>query len=131
MAGTLADGQLGATATPVWSGSGATATRQIILIASNTGGGLQAITLTFSRGGGTPRRIAYVELNQNEALRLSGVSVNPADALYAVTTSAGFVDYLVAEDDGSGDAFNLQVYDATGVQKSSSDQLNLLAEMLS
>ncbi len=91
---TIADGQLAATATPLTAGRDHA--RKINVILANTGTQDETIVLTYSRAGGTPRRIWYGVLSPNWSARICGLPINGADVLLGQTTDAGVVDYVVS-----------------------------------
>ena len=91
---TVADGQVAITATKI--ASGFNQARRMNLTFANVGGLSETLTLTLSRNGGTPRRLKQVVLDANEQFEVCGLPLNSTDILYAQTTDAASVDYLVS-----------------------------------
>lgn len=91
----IADGQLAATATQLTAGPGSRA-RKVNVILSNTGNSDETVTLTYSRAGGTQRRVWRCVLGANWQARLCGMPINGDDVLYGMSTDAAVVDYLVS-----------------------------------
>ena len=91
---TLADGQLGTTAAQILAGSSAPANR-ITVVLQNVSSNEQTVTLTFSRAGGTARRLARAVLDQNEQLYLTGLPMQPDDSLLGMAGASAAVDYLI------------------------------------
>lgn len=107
----LADGQLDDSASTLLEGS-STAEGRVNVVLYNTGSQAQTVVLTFSRAGGTARRLARAELDADEGLLLTGVPLQPGDSLLGVASSAAAVDYLVLA--GGGDALALHTLAADG-----------------
>lgn len=116
---TLADGQLGVTAATVLAGSAAPAGGRIDFIAHNTSTTTQEVVLTFQRAGGTARRIARAELEEDQGLIVRGLPIQADDTLLGVTTGAQAVDYLVNASES--DEFSVSVMEATGAAKRPTD----------
>jgi hypothetical protein len=112
---TLADGQLSSTAATLFAGSG-TQARRVDVILQNTGSSTETVTLTFTRANGsTARRLARLELGENQQAFVYGVPLEPDDTLTAVATTGSVVDYLVF---ASGSrSFGMELLDSTGTSK--------------
>ncbi len=91
----IADGQLAITATALTAGPGDKA-RKLNVLLFNTGTQDETVILTYSRAGGTQRRIWQALLSPGWSARISGLPINKADTLYGQTTDATVVDYLVS-----------------------------------
>jgi hypothetical protein len=112
----VADGQVGTVAAAVTSNPGSWAERYNLLF-SNVGAQTETLIVTQTRNGGTPRRVRIAVLDPGEALEITGLPVNVADMVLAVTTDAGSVDYLVSKA-GYETHMESRVYDASGLPKS-------------
>ena len=111
---TVNDGQVGTAAAaiiPVGSPEGRySATFQ------NTSASLTEIVLvTFTRSGGSSRRVARAILAPNEQLVITGMPVGTGDAVLASTTDATTVDFVVAVSGAS--TLEIISLDANGVRK--------------
>ncbi len=89
------DGQVAATPTAIATGAGNVA-RRMTLKFCNVGTQEETLVLTYSRNGGPQRRIKRVVLAANEEFRIAGLPINLSDVLYAQTTNANVMDYVVA-----------------------------------
>jgi hypothetical protein len=126
---TLADGQVAATATAVYTGVGNVGRRLNVTLA-NTNTTEETVVLTFARKGGTARRLARVVLAPNEQFELCGLPLDREDVLYGVTTTADVVDYIVsiAADEAQS---RRTVYDESGMEKTYPDVVEQLGTVLS
>lgn len=122
---TIADGQLSASATQVTAGPGDHA-RKINVILSNTGTQDETVVLTYSRAGGTQRRVWYGVLSPNWQARICGLPINGGDVLYGQTTDANVVDYLVSIT-GIDAPLAMAIYDDSGRLVSAPQVLDQLA----
>lgn len=111
---TIADGQLAATATQIVAGPGNHA-RQINVVLSNTGTQDETIVLTYSRNGGTQRRVWRCVLSANWQARVCGLPINVADVLYGSASDASVVDYLVSIS-GPNAPLTMAIYDDNGYE---------------
>lgn len=124
---TIADGQLAATATQITAGPGDKA-RKINLLLCNTGTQDETVTLTYSRGGGTQRRVFRCVLAANWQARVCGLPINGGDALYGAATDAAVVDYVVSIS-GVDAPLTMAVYDDNGAPASAPQILDSLATL--
>lgn len=110
---TLADGQVGATATALSTNP---LSGLVNVTFCNVGGLSETVVVTLLRNGGTARRVARAVLAANEALVVAGLQVHGVDTLKASTTNATSVDYVVSS---APDSSRLQIYtlDANGAVK--------------
>ncbi len=114
----LADGQVAATtAAVVIAGTRDVACRYNFTFTNVSASSTETLVITYSRAGGTQRQLRQVVLEPDETFELTGLPMNKADSVYAVTTDALSVDYLVstAPDEAP---LTSTVYDATGQPKS-------------
>lgn len=125
----ISDGQVAASAGVILSGPGDWA-RRFNLTFTNAGSTAEVLVLTFSRASGTQRQLRRVELEADETFELTGLPLNKADSVYAVTTNALTVDYLVsvAPDEAP---LSSQVYGPDGLAKTSPYIIEQLAAVLS
>jgi len=108
---TIADGQVAVTPTKVVSGF--SQANRLNLTFANVGGQQETLTLTLSRNGGPQRRLKQVVLDANEQFEVCGLPLNSTDVLYAQTTDAASVDYLVSI--AAADApLTMHSYDSAG-----------------
>ena len=108
---TIADGQVAAAATQVVSGFNHA--KRLNVSFANVGGLNEVLVITISRNGGPQRRLKRVELCANEQLEIAGFGLNSTDVLYAQTTDAASVDYVVSI--AAPDAqLTMHVYDDKG-----------------
>lgn len=91
---TTGDGQVAATASQI--AAGFSQARRHNLTFANVGSTSQTLILTLSRNGGTQRRLKQVMLDASEQFEICGLPLNSTDVLYAQTTNAASVDYLVS-----------------------------------
>lgn len=91
----VGDGQVQIVATQIAAGAANKARRMNVTFA-NVGGQNETLVLTLSRNGGTPRRLKRVVLELNEQLEVCGLPLNLQDVLFAQTTDAASIDYLVS-----------------------------------
>lgn len=124
---TVADGQVATTATQITAGVGDHARRLNVLL-SNTGAQDETVTLTYSRAGGTQRRVWRGVLGANEQARICGLAVNGGDVLYGQATDAGVVDYVVSIA-GPDAPLTMAVYDDSGLPKTAPQVLDQLAAL--
>lgn len=122
---TVADGQLAATATAMTTGTAAVA-RKLNVIVSNTGQNEETVVITYSRAGGTQRRVFRAVLQANWSARLCGLGLNADDTLYGATTNASVVDYLVTIT-GPEAPLSMDVFDDSGLPASAPQILEQLA----
>lgn len=125
----VADGQVGTVASAVLSGTRDAAPRYNFTF-SNVGVNVETLVITFSRAGGTPRQVRQVVLDPDETFELCGLPCNKADSVYAVTSNASSVDYLVSTA-SEQTVLGSQVYDANGMPKSLPWVVEQLAAVLS
>ncbi len=121
----VADGQVAITATAVIAGTRDAACRYNLTF-SNVGANSETLVLTYSRAGGTQRQLRTVVLETDETFELTGLPINKSDTLYALTTTALCVDYLVSTAPDEAPLCS-QVYDATGTAKTNPQVLEQLA----
>ena len=113
---TLADGQLSTSSATVISGAdNGVPSESATVLLQNTSSSEETILLTFSRSGGTSRRLARIVLQENEQAIIRNLPMQIDDVLSGYTTTASTVDYLVFS--GSGGGFSVEVYDALGTSK--------------
>jgi hypothetical protein len=124
---TIADGQLAAAAAQITAGPGNRA-RKVNVILSNTGTQDETVVLTYSRAGGTPRRVWRGVLSANWQARVCGLPVNGGDVVYGVATDAGVVDYVVSIT-GVDAPLSMAVYDDNGLPASAPQVLDALATL--
>jgi len=91
----IASGSVAPTPTQIAAGV-ANVAKKLNLTFNNIGGNTETITLTISLNGATARRVAQVMLDPGERWEVCGFPVNLTDVIYAQTTDAGSVDYLVS-----------------------------------
>ncbi len=123
------DGQVETTAAAVLSG-GSDSGRRYNFTFTNAGSTSETLILTYSRASGTPRQIRVVTLEADETFEITGLPVNATDVVYAATTTASTVDYLVSVAPDEAPLMSC-VYDAAGISKSSPAILEQLALVLS
>ena len=111
---TLADGRLAAASATVIAGS-SVPDNYVTVILSNTGTAEETVILTFTRAGGTARRLRRLVLQENEQAEIRNIPIQPDDTLSGYTTTASVVDYLVNKASGGG--FSAEIYDAYGTSK--------------
>lgn len=118
MALLLADGQLGITsATILGAGDG---DRIISATFFNTAAAEQEITLTLTRSGSSARQFCHAKLKENEALYITGLSLDPSDILAGYTTGTASVDYLITRTPGA-QQFGMLIRAEDGTPKQSAD----------
>ncbi len=122
---TITDGQLAATATQITAGPRNVACK-INLTLANTGTQDETVILTYSRAGGTQRRIWYGVLSPNWSARICGLPMNVDDILYGATTDAGVVDYVVSIT-GLESPLTMAIYNDAGLPASAPQVLDQLA----
>ena len=93
-----------------------TGQRKIGLTLVNTGTTTETVIVTFARAAGTQRQIARAILSAKERLEITGLWLEATDTIYATTTNASTVDYLVTDSDGP---FRTASFDANGSLKES------------
>lgn len=113
MQGSLADGQLAATATAMYTADGSTTVLAVVL-ENTSGSASETVVLTLTRSGSSARRIVRAVLAANEQLIVQGLNVSPGDILKGSATDATTVDYTVFSSTGE---FRLTSLDASGAQK--------------
>lgn len=110
---TIADGQLAASSTLIFSGADAPNGGRVNVVLSNTSTAAQTIVLTFQRSStGTQRRIARAVLRADWQMILRNLPLQADDALYGYSSDTSVVDYLVTKDDSG--PFEIVVLDSTG-----------------
>lgn len=112
---TLADGQVGTTAATLLSGADAPPTGRVDVVLQNTTSAVQTVVLTYTRAGGTARRLARFVLEENQQAVYRGVPLQPDDTLLGVTTTASVVDYLIFASDAK--TLSSETYTADGAGK--------------
>ncbi len=124
---TVADGQLATSATLLTTGVGRHA-KPVNVLLSNTGTNDETIILTYSRNGGTQRRIWRVVLPANWQGRVTGLPLNGADSLYGQTTNASVVDYVVGVA-GDNAPLTFAIYDDSGLPATAPQMLDQLTAL--
>ncbi len=124
---TVADGQLAATATQITGGVGSRA-RKVNVTLCNTGTQDETVTLTYSRAGGTPRRIWQGLLSAGWSGRICGLPINGDDVLYGQSNDAGVVDYVVSIT-GLDTPLTMAVYTDAGLPASAPQVLDQMAAL--
>jgi hypothetical protein len=119
----LGNGQVAASLTAILNLSGATNTGPLTgpshvgISFCNTSASLsQTILVTYQNSGGTQRRLARVVLLANEQAKIDNFPIQVGDQIFASSTNATTVDYLVYEDPGTS-ATAIVALDATGAQR--------------
>lgn len=109
----VADGQLGAVASPI-TFSQSEQNRPMSITFFNTGGGANLVTIQVKRKGSTTYR-TLTQLNlqaTGESGIVRGLALGSGDSLQAYAANANQVNYWVQE--GNDDNFGYAVYDANG-----------------
>lgn len=111
----FADGQVAASATAIASDLSQSG-QWVNGLFSNVSSTSQTLILTLSRLGGTSRRVFRAILDVDESLQVTGLPINSGDTLYAATTDASSVDYIlsVAPDNTP---LNIQSFNEDGILK--------------
>jgi hypothetical protein len=110
----LANGQVAASATAIYTCAAQDAERVSVLF-RNVGGLSETLVVTVLPQGGTSRQVFRVVLAANEGCLIDGLIVEKDDILKAATSNATSVDYLVSLSDAKGLTF--QAFDANGALK--------------
>ena len=113
---TLADGQLGVSSATILSGADAPS-RSILAVFSNIASVSVTVLLTFSRAGGTARRLARAVLAQHDQLIVRNVPMQPDDTLSGYASVSGAIDYLV--NSAQGGTLSIGTVSADGSPKAS------------
>lgn len=124
----LGGGQLGASAAALAGGESRPRAGYVTLVLNNTGGGTQTVLLTFQVSGGTARRLARLELEENQQAVVRNVPLAADDVLLGQAETASVVDYLAFASPGG--ALAVEVYDAGGVGKGVTALRKILAGVM-
>lgn len=108
----LADGQLAASASTLISGSDV-GTGFVSIVLANTSTVEQTVVLTFSRAGGTARRLARAVLAEGDQLIVNNLPMQGDDVVQGYATVANNVDYVVYSAT-SGESVTITAIDASG-----------------
>ena len=125
---TIGDGQLAASATKIIGGPGQRA-RKLNVLFGNTGNSDETIILTYSRAGGTQRRIWRFTLSANWSARICGLPINGDDVLYGQSTDAAVVDYVVSIT-GLEAPLTMAVFDDNGLLAGAPQILDQMAALM-
>ena len=125
----IADGQVEDSSTAIMSDNNSVAGRYNLTF-TNVGSNTETLIITYSRDGGTQRRLRQVTLAVDEVYEITGLPVNKDDSVYAVTTTADSVDYVIsaAPDEAP---LNSMAYDSDGLPRMSPQILEQLALVFS
>lgn len=122
---TMTDGTLTASAASILAGTAFgtdVLTGKVSVVLQNTAATTETVVLTFTRSGGTSRRIARAVLAQNEQMVVNGLPMQYDDTLLGQSTNASAVSYLVnAQAEGT---FEIYVLDANGSRKNGAAHLS-------